>query len=173
MLPAIKSRHSIRSYQDKPVEDEKIREILLAAFVAPSANHIYPWQFVVVKDPATKEKLSQATNWCSFIKDAPIVIIIIGEEEKSREWVEDAGIATENMVLEAVNQGLGSCFIQVRESKRPDESDSEKYVKELLNIPGNLRVVFMLPIGYPAEQKEPHGESDYKEQKVHFEKYNV
>lgn len=171
MLPAIKSRRSIRSYQNKPVEDGKLKEILLAAFAAPSANHIYPWQFVIVKTPAIKEKLSKATKWCSFVKEAPIIIIVIGEAEKSREWIEDAGIVTENMFLEAVNQGLGSCFIQVRESKQFDGSDSEKYVKELLNIPKKLRVVFMLPIGYPAEQKEPHGETDYKSEKVHFEEY--
>jgi len=171
MLKVIRQRHSIRSYQNKPVEDEKVEEILKAAQFAPSANHRCPWEFVVVDDPRTKENLSRATPWGSFISQAPVVIVVCSDEEKSREWLEDASIVGAHIYLEATNQGLGTCWVQVRGSQTESSQDSESYVRQLLNIPNSFRVVAIFPIGYPAEEKPEHIDEEVLSEKIHKNKW--
>ena len=162
MLEVIKKRRSVRAYQEKPVEEEKIWEILKAVQMAPSANHRRPWEFVVVQDKNLKEKLSQATPWGGFISQAPVAIVLCADEEKSRHWLEDAAIAGGYLYLEATNQGLGTCWVQVRGSKTEKGEESEGYVRNLLGIPQNFRVVAIFPLGYPAEYPEPHQEGEFK-----------
>jgi len=171
MLEIIRKRRSIRNYLAKDVEEEKIAEILKAAMFSPSAMHRRPWEFVVVKDPEIRKKLSRATNWSSFASGAPVMIIVVADEQKSREWLEDASIVAEHIYLEATNQGLGSCWIQIRDSKRPDGSNTEDYVRSLLGIPANFRVVCLMPIGYPAEQLPEHQNSEFEKRKIHWGKW--
>lgn len=171
MLEVIKKRRSVRAYQEKPVEEEKIWGILKAVQMAPSANHRRPWEFVVVQDKNLKEKLSQATLWGGFISQAPVAIVLCANAEKSREWLEDAAIVGGYLYLEATNQGLGTCWVQVRGSKTEKGEESEEYVRNLLGIPQNFRVVAIFPLGYPAEHLEPHQESEFEKEKVHLEKW--
>ena len=171
MLDAIKKRRSIRRYEPKPVEDKRIQEILNAGLSAPSANHRYPWEFIVVKEPETKKQLAEATPWASFAAAAAFIVVVLSDENSS-EWLEDGGITAENMVIEGVNQGLGSCFIQVRGHQANNGVNSEKYVRPILNIPENRRVLFLLPFGYPSEEKSPYSESELNHHAtVHSEKY--
>jgi len=171
MLEVIRKRRSIRKYLAKDVEEEKITEILKAAMFSPSAMHQRPWEFILVKDSIVKEKLSHSTNWSSFAGDAPLIIVVISDEHKSREWLEDASIVAEHIYLEAANQGLGTCWIQIRDSKRPDGSNAEHYVRNLLGIPANFRIVCLMSIGYPAENLPEHQDSEFEERKVHQEKW--
>jgi len=171
MLKAIRQRHSIRSYRNKLVEDEKIEEILKAAQFAPSANHRQPWEFVVVKDRETKQRLSQATPWGSFIAQSPVVIVVCSDEKKSREWLEDASIVGAHIYLEATNQGLGTCWVQVRGSVTADGVKSEVYVRRILGIPSSMRVVAIFPVGYPAEGKSEHINGEILSEKIHKNKW--
>lgn len=171
MLEVIRKRRSIRKYLPKEVEEEKTTEILKAAMFSPSANHKRPWEFIVVKKQETKEKLALSTRWSSFAADAPLVIVIVADEQKSREWLEDASIVAEHIYLEVTNQGLGTCWIQIWDSKTPDDGNAEEYVKNLLRIPSQFRVVCLMPIGYPAEKLPEHQEEEYEEEKVHREKW--
>jgi nitroreductase len=171
MLDAIKRRRSIRKFKPKEVEKEKLDEILRAAMSSPSAMNRRPWEFIVVKDKEMKNKLSRATPWCSFIKDAPVVLVIAGYGENSFWWIEDCSIATEAIYLEATNQGLGTCFCQVLGAKSKELKDSEEYVREALKTPKNVRILCFLPIGYPDELKEERDEKDFDESKVHYERY--
>ena len=171
MLEVIKKRRSVRAYQEKPVEEERIWEVLKAVQMTPSANHRRPWEFVVVQDKNLKEKLSQAILWGSFINQAPVAIVLCADEEKSRHWLEDAAIAGGYLYLEATNQGLGTCWVQVRDSKTEKGEESEEYVRNLLGIPQNFRVVAIFPLGYPAEQPLPHRESEFNQNKIHKEKW--
>ncbi len=161
----------MRAYQEKPVEDEKVLEILKAAQMAPSANHRRPWEFVVVKDKGLREKLSQASRWGSFIAQAPVAIVLCADEGKSREWLEDAAIVGGYLYLEATNQGLGTCWVQVRDSKSSQGKPAEEEIRNLLGIPQNFRVIAIFPLGYPAEQIAPHQESEFDQSKVHEEKW--
>ena len=168
IVGAIRKRRSIRAYQDKPVEEEKIATILRAAQFAPSANHKNPWQFWLVKNKEVLVGLSQATPWGSFIAQAPIAIVVAVDQSLSREWLEDASVVGAHIYLEATNQGLGTCWVQNRDSKTVRGENSESYIKNLLNIPDNFRIIVTFSIGYPAENKSPHPDQDYQKNKVHF-----
>ncbi|MCK4434074.1 nitroreductase family protein [Candidatus Bathyarchaeota archaeon] len=141
LLDVIFSRRSIRRYTSKPVPDKVLKSVLEAGRLAPSADNAQPWHFIVVTDPEIKRELSRGP-WRSFIKDSAFTIVGCGE--KSDKWsTVDVAIALENMVLSAEAQGVGSCWIG---------AFGEKEVKELLGIPGNLKVVALVSFGYPAEK---------------------
>jgi len=171
MLRVIRQRRSNRSYQDRLVEDEKIEEILKAVQFAPSANHRQSWELVVVKDKEIKQRLSQVTPWGSFIAQSPVAIVVCSDEKESREWLEDASIVGAHIYLEVANQGLGTCWVQVRGSQTEAGKDSESCVRQLLDIPGNLRVVAIFPIGYPAEEKPEHTDKEILSEKIHKNKW--
>jgi nitroreductase len=165
MLDAIKRRRSIRAYTSQEVEDEKINEILKACMASPSARHERRWEFVVVKDAKTIQKLADMKIHSKFGKGANCIIVVCSEDWKY--WLEDASIVAEHIYLEATNQGLGTCWVQVKDSSCENGADSESYVREILGIPSDVRVLCFFPIGYPALSLPEHGEWD--EEKVHRE----
>ena len=138
----------------------------MSAMYAPSANAIYPWDLVIVRDTAIKELLSKVTPWAAHIKDASAVIAVVGHEQDSQHWVEDCSIVAEHISLEATEQGLGTCWTQIR-----GNNNAEKSVKEILNIPDDLRVLCLLPIGVPAKDLPEHTEEKFDKSKVKNERY--
>lgn len=171
MLEVIRLRRSVRKYLKKDVEDERLNEILKAAMFAPTARGLRPWEFVVVKNDETKQQLSKATPFAAFAKDAPLVIVICCDTNKGKRFKEDCSIAAENIYLEATNQGLGTCFIQVAEGTHADVGEPEDFVKKVLNIPEHFRVQCLMPIGYPEKQPEPHKDDELDRSKIHYEKF--
>jgi len=169
MLEIIKKRRSIREYLPKEVEKEKLDEILKAAMFAPTAYHCRSWEFVVVKDKETIEKLSKATKWSDFAKEASVVVILCADETLDPRWVEDLSIAAGYIYLEAANQGLGTCWIAVKDPK--GSRDEENYVKEIIGAPEKIRILCLMPLSYPAEKKEEHKESEFEVKKIHQEKW--
>ena len=164
MLSTIKKRRSIRRYTDQPVTDEQIRQLLEAAMAAPSADNIQPWEFVVVRDPALKGELARTHPWSDMAADAAVVFVVCANERASHHWVEDASAATENLLLAATALGLGAVWVAVY----PDAS-REAYVRRVLGIPEEMRVLCLVPVGHPAESKPPR--TKYKESKVHYERW--
>ena len=154
----------MRKFLDKPVEDEKLQTILEAVRQSPSWANFQCWRFIVVKDKAMKERLSELSYVESFfapigyktnpsqkgIAEAPVVIVACADPAKSgaiwdqQYYMTDIGIASENLMLAAHALGLGTVFVGV--------FDEEK-LRSLLNIPSNIRVVGIFPIGYPQEAK--------------------
>jgi nitroreductase len=167
MLDAIKKRRSYRNFKDQEIEEEKLDKILKAAQFSPSSNHCRPWEFIVVKDKNLKEKLSQTTPWASFAKQAP-VILVVASSKNHFNWIEDCAIAAENIYLEATNQGMGTCYIQVRQENVTKQED---HVREVLDIPVNVRIACLMPLGYPQKEKPEHSEADFEEQKTHYNRY--
>lgn len=168
MIEAIKKRRSIRKYQPKEVEEEKVNAILKAAMFAPSGHNRRPWNFIVVKDEGTRQKLAESSQWASFAKEASVVIVVVSGQE-SELWVEDCTLAAGNIYLEAANQGLGACWIQIRGGKTIHQKDAEEFVKEVLGIPGDRRVLCLMALGYPAEEKGEHRDSEFDSSKIHKE----
>ena len=160
MLELIKKRRSIRKYTDEPVTDEQIRKLLEAAMAAPSANNRQPWEFVVVRDADLKHKLAETHPWAGMCADAAVVFVVAAEE--TRHWVEDCSAATENLLLEVTALELGAVWMAVT----PDEK-RETYVRGVLDMPDDLRVLCLVAVGHPAESK-PAG-TKYKESKVHYD----
>lgn len=171
MLEVIRNRRSIRSYLKKNIEKEKLREVLKAAMFSPTARNLRPWEFIVVTEDETKERLSRATPYASFAKDAPVVIVICYDTGKARRFKEDCSICAENIWLEATNQGLGTCFIQIAEGTEADKGNPEEFVKSVLSIPETYRVQCLLPVGYTAKHPEPHKDEEFEEGRIHFEKF--
>jgi nitroreductase len=148
VLTAIRGRRSIRKYSSTPVEEEKLLKVLEAARLSPSARNAQDWKFIVVRDEAKRARLAEAAGVYHFIGQAPIIVVACGTEPNSimrcgqpRHTV-DLSIATAYLILEAYEQGLGTCWIG---------GFDEKIVKEALEIPEGVRAVAMTPLGYPAE----------------------
>ena len=170
MIEAIRKRRSIRNFLKREVEDEKLREVLKAAMFSPNSWGTRPWEFVVVRDGETKASLAKASPHAGFADKAPVVIVVCFDTKKGKRFKEDSAIAAEHIHLEAVNQGLASCFVQIADAGDPAGS-AEPIVKELLGIPENCRVMCLMPIGYAARELKEHADSEYDEAKVRFEKF--
>ena len=171
-LSLVEKRRSIRRYEDKPVEPEKIDRLIEAALRAPSSRGFNPWEFVVVADGVLLEKLSKAKpHGASFLKDASLGIVVCVDPEKCDVWIEDASIASIYIHLAAESMELGSCWIQIRKRMHDQAKTAEQYIRELLNIPKNLNIESMIAIGYPAEKKSPYPKEDLQFEKVHYNGY--
>ena len=164
MLEAIRSRRSIRQFTDQPVSEGEIESLLSAAMAAPSANARYPWEFVVVRDPELRRQLAGVHQFSGMCAQAPVVFVPCGDESRSDYWIEDCSAATENLLLQARALGLGGVWVGIR--PRPER---ERKVKEILSIPDPLRVLCLVPVGHPAEERPPHGGFD--RDKVHWDRY--
>ena len=150
LLDCIKKRYSVRKYLDKPVEQEKIDILLEAARLAPSASNKQTWHFVVIRD---KEKRKQLTDIChgqKFVSEAPITIAVCNTNLDyimtcgQRASIIDGAIAAEHIVLQAVELGLGSCWIGAFYHDK---------MAKLINLPQDYEIIGLLPIGYPAIEK--------------------
>jgi nitroreductase len=167
VLDVIKARGSIRSYKDKPIPKQVLLDILEAARMAQSADNRQPWEFIVVTDLAIRKKLAQAAGNQSFVGEAATVVVCLANPEESASvgpfegFLVDLAIAIENMVLTAWDLGIGSCWIGAY---------NEGKVKELLDVPMNLRVMSLLTLGYPDEKAGPKHRKDLDEI-VHYQKY--
>ncbi len=171
-LSLVQKRRSIRQYLQKPVEKEKIELLIEAALRSPSSRGFNPWEFIVVTDRGLLEKLSKAkTHGASFLKNAPLGIVVCADPEKCDVWVEDASIASIFLHLAAESLELGSCWIQIRMRMHDQAKTAQEYVQELLNIPENLNVESMIAIGYPAESKPPHRKENLNYEKVYYNEY--
>ena len=166
MIKAIQKRRSIRNYLKEEISEEKLNEIIKSAFFAPSANAIYPWELIVVKNQEMLESLSKATPWSSHIAEANVVFVVIGHEQDSNDWVEDCAIVAEHIWLEAVEQGLASCWTHIR-----GNDTAEKEVKKLLNIPDEHRVLCLMPLGVPASNLDEHDDNKIDKSRIKYEKY--
>ena len=149
---AKEQRYSVRKFQARPVEKEKLELILEAGRVAPTACNYQPQRILVVDDPAAYEKLRQCTA-CHF--DAPVVLVIC--YDKSTCWKNktngtiggdvDASIVITHMMLQAAELGLGTTWVGAFHHQK---------ARELFDIPDYLVPVALLPIGYPADDAQPH-----------------
>jgi len=171
-LSVAEKRRSIRSFQDRAVEKEKIGMLVEAALRAPSSRGIYPWEFVVVSERDLLEKLSKSKpHGAAFLKNAPLAFVISADPEKCDVWIEDAAIASAFIHIAAASLELGSCWIQIRNRPHDDTRSASRYIGELLRLPKRLEVLSIVAVGYPAEEKPPHRKEDLLYGQVHYNRY--
>ena len=171
-MDLIRSRRSIRRYQDRPVEDEKIDLLVEAALRSPSSRGFNPWSFVVVRDPETLSELAQAKpHGASFLARAPLGIVICADPTVSDVWVEDASIAALYLHLAATDLGLGSCWIQLRKRDHGAGGSARDHVAGRLGLPDGLDVLAIMAIGYPREEKTPHPTESLQMEKISWERF--
>lgn len=145
----IRARYSVRGYQDKPIEDDKLQTVLEAARLAPSGSNRQPWKFVVVRDAALREQMATACNGQAFIAAAPVVIAGVGLMPERMMSCDvpgdpvDVAIALEHIALQAAELGLGTCWIGAFD---------QEAVRRVLAIPETVKVIEVMTLGYPADE---------------------
>src|SRR5690554_1186148 len=151
-LELTKKRYSVRKYKDQPVEREKLLQVLEAARNAPSACNLQPWHFIVLTDEEIKNKVTE-TYPRDWFRKAPVVIAACGDHSASWKRADgkdhcdvDLGIAIEHMALAAADLGLGTCWVCAFDAER---------CHKILELPENLEVIALLPLGYPDDEKIP------------------
>ncbi len=148
VFDAISRRRSIRAYKDTAIEEGKLQRVLEAARLAPSASNRQEWKFVVVRDPESRAILAGMTYGQRWVAEAPAIIVACATEGASvmtcgqATHTVDLSIACTMMILEAWEQGLGTCWLG---------TFNEGEVKRFLDVPGHMRLVTMIPMGYPNE----------------------
>lgn len=151
VMEAIRKRHSIRSYEDKEVEEEKLNLILEAGRLAPSASNRQEWRYIVVRDKQTRQKLVDAAAGQAFVGEAPVVIACCAQTDGHIMrcgqpcYPIDVAISIDHMTLKAVEEGLGTCWIG---------AFNEAKAKEILGVPDEIRIVELLTLGYPTQIPE-------------------
>jgi nitroreductase len=170
----IESRRSVRSFQSKPVEAEKVDKLVEASLRAPASMSRTPWEFVVVTEPELLDRLSKAKpHGSAFLKGAPLGIVVCASPEISDVWVEDASIASLYLLLAAEDLGLGGCWIQIRNRSHSEERSAQEYISETLSLPDGLQVEAIIAVGYAHGKSPPHQRSELRFDKVHLNAFGT
>ena len=159
LMEAIKGRRSVRAYQPRPVEREKIERILEAARLAPSARNRQAWEFFVVQDEKKRKAIWQAANGAAFLEEAPVILVACGVDPAMMPCAQrtdsvDLSIAMAFAILEAQEQGLGTCWMGAFDAEA---------VGEALGLSEDTNAVMITPLGYPAEQPAPRPRKELSE----------
>lgn len=179
-LTLVKNRHSVRQFLPTPVEREKIITCIEAARLAPSAENIQPWRFVVLNDAEQIRRFSQEAfsgiyRFTRWAEKAPVIIAVfaelnfiahrIGKEiQGTQYYLLDLGIAGEHIVLQANALGLGSCWIGWFNARK---------VKKFLAVPRSWKPAALLALGYPTELLRAKRAKKNLEQILFFNTYNL
>jgi len=171
VLEAVKDRRSIRAFKNQGVPAEIVQKLIDAAQWAPSAGNIQPWEFIIVRKPEIKRKLVEAALGQMFIEEAPVVIVVCANEERSSQGygvrgktlycIQDTAAAMQNIHLTAYSLGLGTCWVG---------AFREEETREILKIPRGMRPVAIIPVGYPAEVPTARSRKPIS-QMVHYETF--
>jgi nitroreductase len=148
VLDLLRKRRSIRKFHDRPLTPDQISVLEEAALRSPSARNLRSWEFIFVEDRDLLIKLADTRGVSSaFIAGAALGVVIIGNEKTADTWVEDGSIAA------IIIQLAASCWAHVRNREHAPGKSAEDYVRELLGIPDPLKVLCVIAVGYPAEEK--------------------
>jgi nitroreductase len=152
-LTAIFSRRSIRSFQDRPVEQDALKTLLRAAMYAPSAANEQPWQFIVITDRSRFGKIMAVHPYAAMLRSAPLAILVCGDlglERVPGNWVLDCSCAGQNLLLAAHDLGLGAVWTGIY-----PEADRMAALAEICSLPEQIVPLCLIVAGYPAA--EAHG----------------
>lgn len=171
-IDLVRVRRSIRKYQQRPVEQEKIDLMIEAVLRAPSSRGVNPWQFVFITDRDIIARLSKAKpHGAAFLSQAPLAVVVCADSSKSDVWIEDASIASIMLHLAAADLKLGSCWIQIRNRQHSEQQSACRYIAELLGLDQALEVESIIAVGYPAEEKAPHTAASLSYDKISYNRF--
>lgn len=161
-LGALKGRRSTRLYKEKPVPKALIEEIIDTARLAPSANNLQPWEFIVITDKALRRKIADITDYGKFIAQAGACVAVFCKDVK--HYLEDGSAATENILVAAHALGLGTCWVAGY------KKDYAEPIREMLGVPQGYNLVSLVSLGYATVEAAPHGKRVLAEV-LHWEKF--
>ena len=146
-------RRSIRKYLNTPVTERQLHQLLRAGMAAPSSTNDQEWVFVVIQDPALRDKIISFDSYAKALSTAPVAILICADKRRVSEpgewfWIQDLSAAAQNMLIEATHMGLGSLWMGLY----PEQCD---LLKQLLQLPETVDPLMLLAFGVPSEEKEP------------------
>lgn len=166
-LEAIRTRRSIRKFQDQPVPEELVRQVLAAAMSAPSACNKQPWHFLVITDRAILAEVPKINPHAAMASESPLSILVCGDtvlEHPTGYWVLDCTAAVENLLLAAHALGLGAVWTGVY-PRQPRMDD----LRRLLGMPDHVMPHSLIVLGYPDEQ--PATADRYREDRVRWNRW--
>ncbi len=173
MNKILEVRRSIRKYESTKVSYNLVEQLIKSILRSPSSKNVKPWEFLLVDDATIIDRLSECKKFGSaFLSEAPQCLVVLADESKTDVWIEDASVATTIAHLTATDLGLGSCWIQIRNRFTKHGSSSEDYIREIFDLPSNIRVEAILSFGYPLENKNGINEKGLDFSKVKYNDYN-
>jgi len=167
-MKEIFDRRSIRKFQSRPVEKEKIDRILRAGMQAPSAGNQQPWEFIVAEDRKTLYELSKMSPYSGSVAGSAVTLVLLGNFTGLKfpaAWQQDMGAAAENILLEAVHLGLGAVWVGAGNTE-----SSIAFLRNMFHLPEQIHPFSLIAIGYPDGQQNEFVDR-YRGEKVHYEKY--
>ncbi len=159
---AIKNRHSVRSFSDKPISADIIEELIDSARLAPTARNVQPWEFIVVTKKENLAALAALADNGKFIADCPCCIAVLCQDTKY--YLEDGCAATENILITAAGLGLASCWVAGDKKPYADK------VKELLRVAPEFKLISLLALGYAVKEARYPDKRPLKEV-LHWERF--
>ncbi len=168
---AIQQRRSVKQYEQRPIPTDLLRQVVEAAYLAPTGGNRPSFEVLVVTDRDQLEQLGTTHGACRWLSNAAAGIALLGDPAASRYWAEDCSVAATLVWLRAVELGLGCAWAAMYQSDNPEESARrEGFCRQVLGIPENLRVVAVMGLGFPAESPAPKVRRAY-EDVVHWGSY--
>ncbi|MGD1832536.1 MAG: nitroreductase family protein [Sphaerochaetaceae bacterium] len=167
-MNAIFARKSVRTFTDQKVDKDSLLKIVHAGMAAPSAMNVKPWQFIVIEDPEQKKKVSSISPYARFAATAKAVIIALADTSKisrmNNKWEQDLSAATENMLLQIVEEGLGGCWIGLY----PNE-DRMKEISSVIQSPSHIIPFSIIALGHT--DAEPALRQTFDDSIIHWDRY--
>jgi len=171
-IEQVRARRSIRKFTERTLTAEQVEILKETLLRAPSSRNLRAWEFIFVAKKTMLEKLSFCKPAGSrFLAEAALGIVVCVDETKDDVWVEDGSIASVMVQFAAQETGLGSCWIQVRNRRHTNEQTSEEYIRDLLNLPEQIRVLSIIAIGFPVENPPPVPMEKLLPDRIHAEKW--
>ncbi len=168
VLEAIAHRRSVRHFDERPVEKKKLKQVLEAGRMAPSAGNRQEWRYVVVTSPTLRSSVAAACQGQRFVEKASVIIVACAHDTDhvmpcgNESWPIDVAISMDHMTLAAVELGLGTCWIG---AFNPFE------IRRVLNIPEDMEIVSLLVMGYPVNDVKKEKNRLAMGQICHADKY--
>ncbi len=160
-IEAMRTRRSVRAYQDKAVPRELLETVVDCGRMAATALNVQPWDFVVVTEPSMRRRIAETTDHGKFIADAAACIVVLSKDTKY--YLEDGSAATQNILVAARACGLGSCWIA------GDKKPYADAIRAMTGAPEGHRLVSLIAVGYPAQDPSPTKRP--LDETLHWERY--
>ena len=166
-MDVILKRRSVRKYTSQPVTEADIESVIRAGMAAPSAGNQQPWHFIVIRDRDTLREFGNINPYAKLLENAPAAIVVCGDMRLGKHegfWAQDFSAATENMLIEIVERGLGGVWLGFYPVQARVDA-----LKKLLGLPKEVVPLSVVALGHPAEKAE---EADrFKKDRIHYDRW--
>jgi nitroreductase len=163
----LRNRRSIRQFKQQMLPLDTVEQLQEALLRAPSSRGRNPWNFTFIDNRDLLEKISRAKKHGSaFIANAALGVIVCADESISDVWIEDCAIAAITLQYAAQDLDLGSCWAQIRNRPHDNDTSAEDYLKNLLCLEKNYKILCVIGIGFADEKKPGHAQAELSNDKI-------